>query len=108
MKITWEDRRTNTSILQEAQCTSIEAMLMKNQLSWDGHVVRMADTRLPKQIFYAELDEGTRRLGKPKKRYKDNLKDNLKLCNLDIKTWEVDAQNRTAWRAKCKDWVKTF
>ena len=108
LKITWEDRRTNTSILEEAHCTSIEAMLINNQLRWAGHVVRMADTRLPKQIFYSELSEGTRSLGKPKKRYKDNLKDNMKLCELDIQTWEADAQDRTAWRAKCRDGVKVF
>ena len=101
MRITWEDHRTNTSILEEAHCTSIEAMLIKNQLRWAGHVVRMADTRLPKQLFYSELGEGTRNLGKPKKRYKDSLKDNLKLCKLDINTWEADAQDRIAWKSKC-------
>ena len=91
LRITWEDYRTNTSILEEAHCTSIEAMLIKNQLRWAGHAVQIADTRLPKQLFYSELGEGTRNLGKPKKRYKDNLKDNLKLCKLDINTWEADA-----------------
>ena len=108
LKISWEDRRTNTSIFEESNCTSIEAMLIKNQLRWAGHIVRMADNRLPKQIFYSELSEGTRSLGKPKKRYKDSLKDNLKLCEIDIESWETDAQDRSAWRAKCRGGVTVF
>ena len=54
LKITWEDYRTNISVLEEANCSSIEAILIKNQLRWAGHVVRMTDNRLPKQLFYSE------------------------------------------------------
>ena len=31
----------------------IEAMLKRAQLRWVGHVQRMNDNRLPKQIFYS-------------------------------------------------------
>ena len=36
--VTWQHKRTNNSILDEAKTTSIEAMIIKNQLRWAGHV----------------------------------------------------------------------
>ena len=71
LKISWENRKTNVSVLNEAKTTSIEAYIIKNQLRWTGHVARMEDTRLPKQIFYSQLKEGKRKRGGQKKRYKD-------------------------------------
>ena len=66
----------------------------------------MADIHLPKQIFYSELSDGTRNLGKPNQRYKDSLKDNLKLCELNIGSWKTEAQDRSAWKVKCRKALK--
>ncbi|XP_076057287.1 uncharacterized protein LOC143034827 [Oratosquilla oratoria] len=88
LAFSWEDRRTNVSVLQEAKMTSIEAYVIKGQLRWSGHVVRMTDERLPKQIFYSQLKDGKRTKGGQKKRYKDSLKTNLKKCNIDFINWE--------------------
>ena len=49
--IHWQDRITNASILEQADTTSIEAPIVKSQLSWAGHVRRMPDTRVPKQLL---------------------------------------------------------
>lgn len=46
MDITWQDMVTNTSILNCTDLIDIDAMLMKNQQRWAGHVMLMADTRL--------------------------------------------------------------
>ena len=71
--IKWQDRRTNSSVLEEANVTSIESILIKNQLRWAGHIVRMPTSRLPKKIFYGELCNGKRNQGGQRKRFKDNL-----------------------------------
>ena len=43
-------------------------------LRWLGHVHRMEDGRLPKDILYSEFYNAPRRTGRPKLRYKDVIK----------------------------------
>lgn len=54
------------------------------------------------------MSTGTRRVDRQKKRYKDCLKENFKLCEIDHKMWEVDALDRAAWRRKSKCGVEKF
>ena len=51
----------------------MHTVLKLAQLRWTGHVIRMPDERLPKKVFYGELQEGKRSQGGQKKRYKDTL-----------------------------------
>ena len=71
--------------------------LPESQLRWTGHVMRMEDNRLPKQIFCSELACGTRRQGGQTKRYKDSLKNSLRACDTPVKGWEHLAAARSAW-----------
>ena len=66
-----QDRQTNNSVLEETNSTSIAAMIIRHQLRWDGHIVRMPDSRLPKQIMYAQLRNRQRNQGEQFKQYKD-------------------------------------
>jgi len=88
--IKWQDKIPNTVVLQQCEMTGIETLIMQAQLRWSGHLVRMPDTRFPKAIFYSQLSSGSRRCGHPVKRYKDALKRNLQLCNIDPTTWDRD------------------
>ena len=54
--------------------------------------------RLPKKVFYGELQEGKRSQGGQKKRYKDTLKASLKDFDIPIGSWEQTAQERSKWR----------
>ena len=74
-----EGQITNNVVLQHAKIDGIEAMLMRAQLRWVGHVQRMSVDRMPKQILYLELSSGARNREGQRKRYKDTLKQNLKI-----------------------------
>ena len=78
--------------------TSASVMVMKAQLRWSGHVVRMPGNRLPQKIFYGEFVKDKRSQGEQSKMYKDRLKSTLKLCNIDVDNWERIAQDRKSWR----------
>lgn len=58
----------------------------------------MPVTRLPKKILYGELSNGKRNQGGQRKRFKDNLKHNLKLCSISTEDWEEQASDRPGWR----------
>jgi len=55
----------------------INSLLVKRRLRWIGHVRRMDDGRIPKDIMFGELKEGKRKCGHPKLRYKDEVKRDL-------------------------------
>lgn len=81
-------------------------MLRLGQLRWAGHVRRMDDTRIPKQLLYGELVNGSRSRGGQKKRYKDSLKVSTKLFHIEPDTWEDLALDRSAWRSSVKRGAK--
>ena len=60
--------------------------LKKGQVRWAGHVVRMLQNRLPKQMLCGELCEDKRSVGGQKKRFKDCLKVSLKDININLDT----------------------
>ena len=60
----WQDRITNLEVLDRAECTSIETLLIKAQLRWVGQIIRMDDPLMPRQLLYGELVRVTRTLKK--------------------------------------------
>ena len=58
----------------------------------------MDDARLPKRFLYGELRLGKRPQHRPKKRFKDNIKANMKNIKIYVKTWEELADDRPMWR----------
>lgn len=56
--ISWQDRVTKTRVLERSQLPSIFSLLRQPRLHWLGHVRRLDDGRIPKDILYAELYSG--------------------------------------------------
>ena len=98
--IKWQDRVPDTEVLEKAGLPSIFTILAQTQLRWAGHVARMEDHRLPKQLLYGEFTEGKRKACGPKKRFKDTLKASLKDFDIQTSSWELTAQDRPSWRQR--------
>ena len=69
------------------------SLLKERRLPWLGHVRRMKDSRLPKDIHYSKLAAGSRAISRLFLRLKD-------LCKRDFKTWGLDIAN---WEVLCTD-----
>ena len=108
MKIYWLSHVPDTEVLDRASLSSVEAMVMRQQLRWSGHVVRLEDSRLPKQALYGEMRHGKRLQSKPKKRYKDCLKETLKKTCINLESWEECAIDRPKWKSTVYDGIKNF
>ncbi|KAK2183073.1 hypothetical protein NP493_324g02001 [Ridgeia piscesae] len=60
MWITWMDKVTNKDILERTGLPSMEDLLIRKNLRWTGHLMRMSPDRLPKQTLYSQLSSGHR------------------------------------------------
>ena len=67
------DMVPDTEVLTRAGIPNIHTLPQKAQVRWAGHVTRMPDDSLPKQLLYGELCYGKRSVGGKKKRFKDTI-----------------------------------
>ena len=106
--IKWQDMIPNTEVLERCAQTGIEQHIKRAQLRWSGHLVWMADDRIPKDVFYGELGAGHRTRGGQRKRYKDVLKATLKSCSIPHNTWEATATDRALCRSTCHSGLRDY
>ena len=100
--ITWQDRVRNEDILERAGTRSMNCILKQKRLRWLGHICRMKDGRIPKDLLFGELATGTRPLGRPNLRFKDICKRDLKDCGIEPADLQTASSNRSNWRTICR------
>lgn len=108
LRVKWQHKVPDTDILEQSGMPSVFTMLRQSQLRWAGHITRMPDERLPKRVFYGELQHGARSQGGQKKRFKDTLKASLKDFGIDHNSWETLAQDRPTWRGALRKGAATY
>ena len=96
--ISWKDKVPNTEVLHRAGLPTMYTLLRQRRMRWIGHVRRMEDGRIPKDILYGELAVGKRPRGRPQLRYKDVCKRDMKALEIDPESWEDIAADRSSWR----------
>lgn len=77
--------------------------ICQRRLRWLGHIRRMEDGRVPKDLLYGELSTKRRKAGRSQLRYKDFCKRDMKTCDIDTNTGERTADHRSAWRNAMKN-----
>ncbi|KAJ4434035.1 hypothetical protein ANN_16354 [Periplaneta americana] len=68
------------------------------RLRWAGHVARMGESRNAYRVLVGR-PEGKRPLGRPRRRWEDNIKMDLRKVGYDDRDWINLAQDRDRWRA---------
>ena len=82
--ISWMSRTSNTVVLSRCGLTNMFTMLRQHRLRWLGHVRRMNDGKIPKDLLYGELSDEKLNIGGPQLRYRDVCKRDIKELNIDM------------------------
>ncbi|KAI8519361.1 hypothetical protein Bbelb_026180 [Branchiostoma belcheri] len=97
--VMWMDKVPNQEIFRRCSITSLYPILKQRRLRWLGHVSRMDQSRLPHQVLYGQLADGKRDRGRPKLRFVDVCRRDLKSFHIGA-AWESLAMDRTSWRCQ--------
>ena len=91
--VTREDRIRNEYVRGSTKVVEISKKIQEGRLRWYGHLLRRDEDHVGRQIMEMEV-EGRRRRGRPRKRWRDCIRDDLRLKGIT----EEEAQNRNHWR----------
>ena len=77
---------------------NIVRVVKSRRMRWAGHVVRMGEDRGVHRVLVGK-PEGKRPLGRPRRRWEDNIKMDLQEVGGGHRNWMELAQGRDGWRA---------
>ena len=83
LRISYREHVTNENIRQRTQQPLINNVIKRRRMKWAGHVLRMDETRNPKKILNYK-PKGKRAPGRPKRRWRDGLEEDLKMAGVTI------------------------
>ena len=72
-------------------------MIKSRTLRWGGHVARMVEGRRAFKILTGK-PRGKRPLGRPRRRWEDNVRMDLEEIGLNAGNWVDSAQDRDYWK----------
>ena len=76
----------------------IVRVIKTRRLRWAGHVARMQEGRSAFKILTGK-PTGKRPLGRPRRRWEDNIRMDLEQIGINAGNWVDSAQDRNYWRA---------
>lgn len=97
MRVNWTMKVTNEEIRRKAGRPALSQVIKNHRLRWLGHVLRMSESRIPKQLLKWRPTHGKRRRGRPRLRWEDIIMKDIQEWDLDMKSAEVTAQDRSSW-----------
>jgi len=98
-EITGEWRKLHNEELNDLYCSpNIVRLIKSRRMGWAGHVARIGERRVVYRVLGGK-PMGKRPLGRPRHRWKDNIKVDLQEMVYEGKKWIELAQVRDGWRA---------
>ena len=77
---------------------NVVRVVKSRRIRWAGHVARMGEGRGVHRVLMGK-PEGKRSLGRPRRRWEDNIKMDLQEVGGSCEDWMELAQDRDRWRA---------
>ena len=97
-EVTGEWRKLHNESLSDLYALPNIVRVVKSRIRrWAGHVARMGEGRGVHRVLVGK-PEGNRRLGRPRRRWEDNIKMDLKEVGGSWGDWMELAQDRDRWR----------
>jgi hypothetical protein len=98
-EVTGEWRKLHNEELNDPYSSHTIVQVMKSRrMRWAGHVARMGEGRGVYRVLVGK-PEGKRPLGRPRRRWEDNIKADLQEVGFGGMDWIELAQDRDRWRA---------
>lgn len=103
LRVSWKEKRTNESILQELGVErQLLSLVAKAKIGYYGHIARGSGSPLALLTIEGKV-EGKRRRGRQRKQWFDNIKE---WTNLEINRAKRLAQDRTTWKSATAVWCR--
>ena len=97
-KVTWEWRELHNEELNDLYCSPNIIRVSKSRMRWVGQVARMVDSRGVFRVLVGK-PEGKRPLGRPRRRWEDNIEMDRQEVGCGGMDWIDLAQDRERCRA---------
>ena len=99
LNVSWNEKRTNASILHELNTTrELLGKVISSKMGYFGHIMRGSGSPLTHQILEGKVN-GKRKRGGQIKSWFDNIRE---WSGLTYQSAKRLAQNRSKWREKVK------
>ena len=97
-EVTGEWRRLHSKELIDLYSSpNIVRVIKSRRMSWVGHVARMSEEKGMYRVLLGK-PEGRRPLGRPRRRWVDNIRMDLQEMGYGYMDWTGLAQDRDRWR----------
>ena len=97
-EVTTEWRKLHNEELNDLYSPNIIRVIKLRRMRGAGHVARMGERRGVNRVLVGKPD-GRRPLGRPRHRWEDNIKMDLRELGCGCVDWMELAQDRDRWRA---------
>ena len=97
-EVTGEWRRLHNEELNDLYSSpNIVRVIKSRRMRWAGHVARMGEESVVYRVLLGK-PEGRRPLGRPRRRWVDNIRTDLQEVGFGYMDWIELAQDRDSWR----------